>query len=100
MKSILTTLGKIWSWIIFSSANPDKISLTIRGLASMGVVQVVFNQVLPLLGFHPAFDLNTFADAIASVVYWAAMVISGLVGAIGALRKFSLTWQGKNPLAQ
>ncbi len=94
--SIKSGISSAWNWVVFSSADPAKLSLTVKGYGSLAIVNIIFSTVLPALGFHPAFDLNTFADGVSSVVFYGASAITFIAGTIGAFRKLILTAKGQN----
>lgn len=85
-------INKILNWILLSSQSPSEAALTAKGLLSFGVVQVVFNNLLPLLGVHPSFDLNTLGDAIYSVVFSVLNLVSAAAALMGIVRKVWYTF--------
>jgi len=87
--------GKFWNWIVESSADPEKIALTVKGFFALGVVQAVFG-LLSLAGVHPAFSLNDLGTATYSVVYLGSVVVSSIVAAYGSVRKLINLLRGKS----
>lgn len=86
VKKIFAGSGDFWNKIVVSSADPTAVALTAKGFVSLGIVQAIFG-VLPLLGFHPSFDLNGVGDQIYTVTYSVLSAVSGIVAVVGAVRK-------------
>lgn len=95
MKSFTDLIVRGWNWLVFSCADPSKIALTVKGFGSLVAVHVIVSNVLPAVGVHLKFDLNTFADTSSTVVYFGAIAVSAVAGAIGAGRKLLSLIQGK-----
>ncbi len=74
-------LKKVWEWIVYSSANPEKLSLTLKA-------------IVPFLVLFGVKDETVFGGAIDSVVHLISMTgvwITGAVATYGALRKLFYT---------
>lgn len=77
-------MSKIWNWLVWSSANTDKISLTLKGfipylailLAWKGIDQAV---VAPMVG--------SAVDGLVGLIVNITQVVSGLVALLGLVRK-------------
>lgn len=72
----------ILNWILKSSADPTKLSLTLKGVFGFGVSALaVFGVGLSLD------DVNGFADSLASVVANIGLLVSSAVTLVGFVRK-------------
>ena len=82
----METVKRIWFWIVRSSENPKKLSLTLKGLAgTLLAVVALFNITLvPQLGYMVDFLIT------GTVLMFGA--IGALTTAYGAFRKISNTW--------
>lgn len=72
---------KILSWIYYSSANPESVSLTLKAL-------------VPALVFFGIRDVDVFNGSIDIIVHFLStvgMVITAGISAYGAIRKVYLT---------
>ncbi len=92
-------LNKFFDWLLKSSSDPSEVALTAKGLVGLGIVQGVF-ALLPSVGIHPSFDLNTLGDVIYSVVNAVLTAIAGIATLIGVIRKVYLTLQTPPPPVQ
>mgnify|MGYP001619359812 CR=1 FL=1 len=77
-------LKKIWKWLVYSSANKEKISLTIKGV---GLALIPY-----VAGFAPLIGLNVsgLPDLVGNVAELVGVLLTGigLVGvALGLFRK-------------
>ena len=83
-----TMIKKIWSWLVVSSADPTKMSLTVKaflaGIATLITYAVGLGVVH--IGFAPDV-LNQFIDASVQVVQAFFAFISAVAFAIGLARK-------------
>ena len=88
-------LKNVWNWLVLSSANANKISLTVKG---------VLMSILPVLLYvMPMFNIQTSHDQLASVVNDIGTIIVVFGGAVsagvtvyGLLRKIGTTLTGNN----
>jgi hypothetical protein len=78
MKKILINF---YNWLVKSSVNPEKTSLTIKGFLSA----VVF--VLAGLGINYTLDVNTLTYSITELIQSLGLLISTLITTYGLLRK-------------
>lgn len=74
------------NWLVISSSDPQAVAMTAKGLMSLGAVQAIFGM-LPFLGFHPTFDLNSLGDQIYAITYGTLTAVSGIMLVVGGLRK-------------
>lgn len=74
-------LKSIWNWLVFSSADPDKLSLTLKAAIPFIVFLRYGNQV----------ELGGAIDAVTHLVVLLVTCITGAMTAYGALRKVYLT---------
>lgn len=84
---------KIINWIFWSSANKDKISLTIKAVVS----GLIFTSVTNLIGIvvNPQ-DLADFSLLVIDTAEKFITVLAGLVAIYGFIRKAYLTIIGNN----
>jgi hypothetical protein len=78
MKKILINF---YNWLVKSSVNPEKTSLTIKGFLGA----VVF--VLAGLGINYTLDVNTLTYSITELIQSLGLLISTLITTYGLLRK-------------
>lgn len=81
-------MEKIVQWIVVSSANPEKLSLTISAGLSL----------LAFFGLGAAVSGADADNAVVAVVAFVSVVgtvVSKFVLAYGAIRKVYLTWKGR-----
>ncbi len=82
----METIKRIIRWIVKSSEDPEKISLTLRGLASTIIPMLV------LFNFGTLPDINMFVDGIILLIVLLAGGITWFVTFYGLIRKFKNTW--------
>ena len=79
-------MQKTIQWFLYSSANPEKIALTVKG---------VLVGVLPVLMLVTNLDgesANSFVNAIQNVVFYTLSAVSSIGVAYGFLRKIYLSF--------
>lgn len=72
----------ILNFFLWSSVNPDKISLTIKA----GIPLIV--STLAVMNIYP--DINPLADALINFITAMSMLVSAGVTMYGLIRKFSV----------
>lgn len=77
MNKLEKFLHKIWDWIIYSSANSEKFSLTLKGLIPF----------LVLLKIGDVNTLGSMADQIVNAVIFIAQIGTGAITLFGIIRK-------------
>lgn len=94
----MDTFTKVFQWFVYSSADPSKISLTVRA-ALLGIVPIVLNVVsvacgvgIACLGIDAA-SLNSVIEAITNIVYAGLSIVASVGVAYGFVRKIFLTVQ-------
>jgi hypothetical protein len=75
----------IYNWLMKSSANPEKLSLTIKGILST----IVFVAVS--FGANYTLNIDALSYDIANVISQIGIVISSLITIYGLIRKIYLT---------
>lgn len=84
-------MNKFFKWLVLSSSNPTKISLTIKGfLTSVVAMAVIF-------GYNPS-DLSPIAENITKLVESLLTVVGIVSFLVGAIRKVKKTSEGTNPV--
>jgi len=77
-----------YNWLMKSSANPEKLSLTIKGILSAIVfVAVSFGANYTFTSF----DVSAMAYDIANLISQIGVAVSALVAAFGFVRKIYIT---------
>ncbi len=87
-------LKTIWVWIVRSSADPEKLSLTVKGLGAL-VPSLIAIAALVHVNVNPE-SVLALLDILAQWVALAATVISGIVTLYAATRKVARTVLGSN----
>lgn len=88
-------LKKIWNWVIYSSANAEEISLTVKGVL-LGIVPAVI--ILGNLA-HVTFtsdQLTHIIDGIVAAIGAIGLIVSAIMTLYGLLRKLATTSLGTN----
>jgi len=76
----------IWNWLVKSSANPKKTSLTIKGVLSTAVI------VLGYIGISGhGIDIGTLSNNLTDIIVQLTATITSLMALYGAVRKVYLT---------
>ncbi len=97
-------LKLIWEWIVTSSENPQKASLTIKGILAgivmyAGLASGVFHFSINTVDATNAVTAITAAfQATLTLVSYAIAAYSAWSTAYGALRKIAITATGKHPI--
>lgn len=78
-----TTESKLINWLVISSANPDKVALTVKG-ALIGAIPV-------LILVASAFHWNWTTDQITQIIEGITAFVSGFLVLVGLVRKIFLT---------
>lgn len=84
----------IWNWLVWSSSNADKVSLTIKGFASFIPTVVLFFTFLHLNVSSDS--LSGVIDGIAVLVTSLGAVITAVVTVVAFLKKIYLTITNQN----
>ncbi len=92
-------LNKFFNWLVKSSADPSQVALTVKGLVSLGVVQGIF-ALLPSIGLHPTFSLDTLGNAVYSLIDGVLSLVAAIVSLVGIVRKVILTFKPVPPIVQ
>lgn len=71
----------MWNKFITSSADPDQVSLTIRGFL-LSILPIAM-----LLTGIPEAELNVIVDVITDVVFWGTGLVSAIQVLYGLVRK-------------
>lgn len=82
-------------WIVTSSANPSKVSATIKGV--LGVAVTWLTVIFGFAHIGGADQLGSIVDGIIAFVQALAACVSAAVFLIGLIRKLELTMKGQNP---
>lgn len=89
----MNALKKIWDWVVWSSANPDKISLTLKGIIAGAIVVLsIFGITNPL----SEEETNSFILAFVQFLQTVVAIASSAAVLIGFVRKVWLTITGNN----
>lgn len=87
---------KFLNWIVLSSADPAKLSLTVKGLLTMAVPFIITIAGLTNIHVPDEKGMTLIIDGIATAV----QIILGIIGLaatlIGVIRKIVTTYNGTN----
>lgn len=79
-------ITKIWNWLVVSSEDPEKLSMTVKGL--LGTVGSAVILVSPLVHLHIGDQqVTAIIDLISQIVISFCAVISGIATILGFARK-------------
>ncbi len=93
---IMKTIKKLWQWVVYSSVNSDKISLSVKGI--LGTIVTVATIVLGLANIHVGSALTSqLIDSVITLIQAWAGLISALVAVGGIVRKIFITVKGQHP---
>lgn len=87
---------KFINWLIWSSANPAKVSATIKGLGMYLIPILVTVSGLTGLAAPDQEGLTAIVDMIATAVTVLGTIIASIVTLVGIIRKIITTWRGDN----
>lgn len=96
LKFFSSMFNSLFEWFYWSSANPDKIATTVKGICLL-ILPLLANYVGPVFGWN--IDLGTWTaqvEIIREVIVMVLGSIGTLITAFGAIRKVYLTLSGKN----
>lgn len=86
MENIKNLLQKAFLWVVLSSEDPEKLSLTVRGAAASIIPLVV--AFGPFFKFHAdASALMQWVDIAVEILAKTAALITGAVALCGLIRK-------------
>lgn len=93
-----------FKWLFVSSANPSKMSLTIRG-ALFALIPWILNALAFACGFKICLglqqtDLELIFGTIADIAFWFFSIVAGIQMVYGFIRKIYRTLTGKNHAIQ
>lgn len=86
---------KIFQWIMVSSKDPNKVSLTIRGILVGAITYIVFFAGV----FHfnvDQGDLNSLAVQLSDIVQMTLTLVSAVATTVGLVRKIYRSITGQN----
>lgn len=94
-KKVWFIVTVIWKWLVYSSTNADKISLTIKStfLALIPAIMIVAGL------YNIKLDnsiLTSFIDEVSAIIIVVGGAITVISGCFGALRKIYTTAVGSN----
>jgi hypothetical protein len=92
-------LKTAWYWLMFSSNNPQAISLTIKGVLVTLLTYVTVAAGLAHISL-PSDILTQVVDAIVMFVQSVLMAISIAITIVGLVRKLFKTFAGTNSVLQ
>lgn len=100
MKTINNFMHKVFDWILTSSSDPTKTSLTVKASLTVGASALL--QIIGLthinLGIIDAAFLNNFINAISTAVLDVLIAVGSIGTVVGFVTKIWLTVTGKNPV--
>jgi hypothetical protein len=88
-------LESIWDWLVYSSANPSKYSLFLKG--TLVTIATYASVVAGFAHISVPSDLITqIIDGIVAIVQDFLMLVAVVAATVGAIRKVVLTITGNN----
>ncbi len=97
----MVSLKKGWAWLVKSSVDPRKTSLTVK-MFLLGLIPAIMQVVLFACTFGVlclttnADELTSVVTVIADVVFWVLSIWAGVGFIIGFFRKVKTTTAGTN----
>lgn len=94
-------IKKFFKWIWVSSADPEKVSLTIKS-ALLAFIPWIIHLITGACGIGlvclgvTSESLEAVIKVIADIAFWTLSLVSGVGFVIGFLRKSVLTIKGEN----
>lgn len=90
-------LKKIFAWIVFSSQDPTKLSMTLKSFL-VGLVAVV--SIVAGFGHFslPADQTGPIIDALIAAVQSILATVSAITFVYGLIRKLVITVKGQHPM--
>lgn len=86
-------MKKIINWLVISSADPEKLSLTVKGFL-VGIIPIV-SFVLHFSKINLGDEtLTSLIDSIVVLIQAALGIVAGIVFVVGLVRKIVATIQG------
>ena len=88
------TTKQAWDWLVTSSADPNKVAVTVKGALSTAAGLVIMASPL----FHLSIgsdQINAVVDALVQIVVIALTIFSGCLTLFGLARKIYLTLTNK-----
>ena len=82
------TFKQLVSWVAFSSKNPEKVSLTLKG-ALVGISTIA-------IYFFPTADFSTVVDSVVTLVQQSLAIVSTIMVVVGGIRKVVRSIRGDN----
>jgi hypothetical protein len=84
-----------WNWLVFSSADPKRVSLTLRGFL---VALATYTTVLAGIAHVqlPSDLITQLIEGVVSLVQQLLMLVSTAITIIGIVRKIAKTFAGTN----
>lgn len=90
-------INEFWKWLVTSSADPQKMSLAVKGF--LGTAATVVTVVLGFANVHIGPDvINQVVDVGVAIVQGAVGTVSSVAFLWGLIRKISKTVEGTNHL--
>ena len=86
-------ITKIIDWVLWSSKNADKISLTVKSILS-GAIVVTLLQVLKI--DVPVDMFSATIDMFVTIIQEVGVVATAVVTIVGLVRKIVSTFKGTN----
>lgn len=88
-------MKKIIDWIIYSSEDPAKISMTVKGILTAAIPTIIFVAKIFNVEIGSE-DLTAFVDALVLFIGAVSMAVSAYMTVVGFFRKIFTTLTGNN----
>lgn len=83
-------MKKIYEWFVYSSANPEKIALTVKGAAVLLVPAIIFSLQVKGIVVTEA-QVGDWFNQIVLVTQEVLVVFGALMSLVGLVRKLAIT---------
>lgn len=91
----MNTLKKIFAWIVYSSSNAEKISLTLKGVFVGALPTIIAVAGLANVSLDSE-ALTQAVNSIATLIQIGGYVVSTVMILVGAVRKVWTSIRGEN----
>lgn len=88
-----------WYWLVFSSTDPQRIALTVKGFLLGLLINLTVIAGLAHVAV-PSELLTQLIDGLVTIVQNALMTIAAIASVVGIIRKIFTTFAGTNKVVQ
>ena len=92
----MSNIKKVFQWIVYSSTDPSKIALTVKGVGGSVITVLIILAGITHVQLQSA-DLTAILDGIVQTITALLGVVSAFATVYGAVRKVWITVSGQHP---